>query len=116
MKKSVWRTILKVIIAVATAIAGALGIQDVYKRQAEWRDQCQTVAYLDHLQRVAERTNAQRTGRFERRETVPQTEAKLTAIRHTGRGLLLSQGRPPVIPFRKMCIRDRPLPRLFFHE
>lgn len=50
---------------------------------AEWRDQCQTVAYLYHLQRVAERTNAQRTGRFERRETVPQTEAKLTAIRHT---------------------------------
>jgi hypothetical protein len=24
---------------------------------AEWRDQCQTVAYLYHLQRVAERTN-----------------------------------------------------------
>lgn len=54
---------------------------------AERRDQCQTVAYLYHLQRVAERTNAQRTGRFERRETVPQTEAKLTAIRHTGRGI-----------------------------
>ncbi|WP_158303814.1 smalltalk protein [Parabacteroides distasonis] len=27
MKKSVWSTIIKVIIAVATAIAGALGIQ-----------------------------------------------------------------------------------------
>ena len=27
MKKSVWRTIIKMIIAVATAIAGALGIQ-----------------------------------------------------------------------------------------
>ena len=77
---------------------------------AEWRDQCQTVAYLYHLQRVAERTNAQRTGRFERRETVPQTEAKLTAIRHTGRGLLLSQGRPPVIPFRRVCHRYRHLP------
>ena len=48
--------------------------------------------------------------RFERRETVPQTEAKLTAIRHTGRGLLLSQGRPPVIPFRRVCHRYRPSP------
>ena len=77
---------------------------------AERRDQCQTVAYLYHLQRMVERTNAQRTGRFERRETVPQTEAKLTAIRHTGRGLLLSQGRPPVIPFRRVCHRYRPSP------
>ena len=32
---------------------------------AERRDQCQTVAYLYHLQRVAERTNAQRTSSFE---------------------------------------------------
>ncbi len=62
------------------------------------------------LQRVAEKTDAQRTGRFERRETVPQTEAKLTAIRHTGRGLLLSQGRPPVIPLRRVCHRYRPSP------
>lgn len=29
MKKSVWSTILKVIIAVATAIAGAFGLQPV---------------------------------------------------------------------------------------
>lgn len=30
MKKSVWSTILKVIIAVATAIAGAFGLQACY--------------------------------------------------------------------------------------
>ena len=30
--------------------------------------------------------------------------------RHTGRGLLLSQGRPPVIPFRRVCHRYRPSP------
>ena len=27
-----------------------------------------------------------------------------------GRGLLLSQGRPPVIPFRRVCHRYRPSP------
>ena len=39
MKKSVWSTIIKVIIAVATAIAGALGINPVFSNfqfQLSW--------------------------------------------------------------------------------